>query len=198
MENQTSFKPKNSLAKDAVSSGEPISIFTMLATIIFFLSLLFGVGVYFYKIILVNGIKSDSASLERAQKAFEPSLITEFERLNKRIESAKEILGNHIIVTPIFKLLENSTIPDVRFNKFNYENGGGDKINISLDGEARSYAHVAVQSDVLGKNKYLKEHVFSNLNLDNFGNVTFNLSATLDQTLILYKDALLRAEGGTQ
>ena len=68
MENQTSFIPKKSLAKDAVSSGEPISIFTMLATIIFFLSLLFGVGVYFYKIILVNGIKSDSASLNAPRK----------------------------------------------------------------------------------------------------------------------------------
>lgn len=198
MENQTSFIPKKSLSKDAAPREEPIGVFALLATLIFFVSLLGGVGVYFYKILLTNTIKSDSASLERAQKAFEPSLIVELERLNTRIEVAKEILANHIVVTPIFKLLENSTIPDVRYTKFSYDYMGADKINLNLDGQARSYAFVAVQSDTLGKNKYLKEYVFSNLNLDNVGNVTFNLSATLDSSLLSYKSDLERAEGGTQ
>lgn len=198
MENQTSFIPKKSLSKDIAPREEPIGIFTLLATLIFFVSLLGGVGVYFYKILLSNTIKSDSASLERAQKAFEPSLIVELERLNTRIEAAKEILANHIVVTPVFKLLENSTIPDVRYSKFSYDYSGPDKINLNLDGQARSYAFVAVQSDIFGKDKYFKDHVFSNLNLDNVGNVTFNFQSAIDPALVLYKSALDRATGGTQ
>ena len=68
MENQTSFIPKKSLAKDAVSSGGANQHFYHACHYHLFLSLLFGVGVYFYKIILVNGIKAIAPLLNAPRK----------------------------------------------------------------------------------------------------------------------------------
>lgn len=192
MEPQTSFIPKRPLTKDSVVRDEPIGIFVMLTTVIFFLSLLSGIGVYFYKILVQNEIKNSSVSLERAEKAFDPALIVELERLDKRIESAKQILGKHVVITPIFRLLEDTTIPLVRFNRFNYALSSSGEIELTLSGETRGYAYVAGQSDLLGKSKYITQHIFSNLNLDNSGNVTFDLFAVVDPSLVSYASFINR------
>ena len=63
-----------------------------------------------------------------------------------------------------------------------------------MSGQARNYAYVALQSDVLGKNKYIPQHIFSDLNLDGSGNVTFNLFAVISPTLLSYKSFLDRTD----
>ncbi|MEK7582118.1 MAG: hypothetical protein AAB488_02215 [Patescibacteria group bacterium] len=193
MESQTSFIPKKSLAKDTIVREVPVGFFTLISTVLFFASLFSGIGVYFYKNFLNAQIKQNSGLLQSAQKAFDPTLIVELERIDKRIESAKGILTNHIVVSPIFKLLETSTIPSVRFNTFSYSFSNR-KIEINMSGQARNYAYVALQSDVLGKNKYFLQHIFSDLNLDGSGNVTFNLSTVVSPTLLSYKSFLERAD----
>ncbi len=61
-----------------------------------------------------------------------------------------------------------------------------------MRGEAKNYAYVAVQSDILDADKYVLDHIFSNLSLDGVGNVTFDLFMTLDPTLVYYKDVFER------
>lgn len=192
MDQQTSFIPKKSLAKDPVTRESPVGLFMLIATLLFFLSLFAGAGAFFYTLLLKNDIKVMTAALEKAERAFEPSLIIELERLDRRIEASKEILANHVVVSPLFRLLETTTIPNVRFNKFNYAFASADKIELTMGGQARSYAYVAVQSDVIGKSKYVAEHLFSNLNLDSLGNVTFELFARLNPSLVSYKDVIAR------
>jgi hypothetical protein len=62
-------------------------------------------------------------SLTLAQNNFEPSEITQLQLLNKRLQSATEILSNHIAITPIFTALEQVTMHTVRFTKFSYDLG---------------------------------------------------------------------------
>ena len=164
----------------------------LLSTLVFFLSLLGAAGVYFYKSLLNNQINQYSTSLERAEKAFDTGLIVELERLDKRIESAKEILSRHAVVFPIFSLLEETTIPQVRFNRFSYALNPDRRVSLEIGGQSRGYTYVVLQSDVLGKNKYIVNHVFSNLNLDNVGNVTFTLSAVIDPILVSYDSFINR------
>ena len=192
MDSQTSFIPKKSLSKDAVVREVPVGIFTLITTVIFFASFFGAVGVYFYKNFLNTQISQNSGLLQSAQRAFDPTLIVELERLDRRIESAKEILSNHVVVSPIFKMLENSTIPSVRFNTFSYSLSNNRKIELNMSGQARNYAFVAVQSEVLGSNKYIAQHIFSDLNLDGSGNVTFNLATIINPSLVSYKSFLDR------
>ena len=194
MESQTSFIPKKPLSKDAAPREQPTGLFTIIATVLFFASLLAAGGVFAYKTLILGSINTASESLDRVEKAFEPQTIVELERLDSRINSSQKVLEGHIVVTPLFHLLEASTIPQVRFNKMNVSFINSDKIELSMSGEARSYSFVALQSDEFGKSKYLKNVIFSNLNLDQLGNVTFDFSAVIDPELVSYKSVVDRGD----
>ena len=193
----TSFIPKKPLAKDSSIRETPVGILMLLSTLIFFISLLGAAGVYFYRSLLENQISQYSASLERAQKSFDPVLIVELERLDKRIESAKEILARHVVVSPVFTTLEETTIPQIRYNRFSYTLSPDRRVSLEISGQSRGYNFVVLQSDVLSKNKYIPSHVFSNLNLDSVGNVTFSLSAVLDPILVSYESFVNRGDSSS-
>lgn len=188
---QTSFIPKKPLVEERVVREKSVNIFSFLATIIFFASLVAAGGVYFYKIVLTKDVAAMSEQLNLAKEAYDPKLITELQNLDKRINASEEILSNHIVLSPLFKSLQQVTLKSIRFTKFDYsissENGGG--ILVKMVGQTSSqggYNAIALQSDLLAKNKYIKDPVFSNLNLDEKGAVTFDLSFTVDRSFLSY------------
>jgi hypothetical protein len=192
---QTSFIPKKPLAEVRTPAPKPVNIFSFIAMILFFASLISAGGVYFYKVLLTKRIADMGVQLARAKDAFEPSLISDLETLDKRINSSKEILSNHILVSPIFKALEEMTLRSIRFSKFSYTYNAGDKaVGVKISGQAKDYNAIAAQSDILGENKYIKNPVFSNLNLDTKGNVSFDLFFTVDPSFVKYEDALSRGQ----
>ena len=62
---------------------------------------------------------------------------------------------------------------------------------VKTSGIAVGYKSVALQSDLFTKNKNLIDPVFSNLSLDNSGNVVFDLEFSVDPSLVNYKTMLL-------
>lgn len=185
---QTSFIPKKPLAEERVIREKPVSIFSLVATIAFFVTLISTGGVYFYKITLTKQVAGQTASLERAKAAFEPSLVDVLQTLDKRINASKEILANHLTTSPVLKSLEDLTLKSVRFTKFDYQvsKESGIKIDVTMSGQAKSYTSIALQSDKLGENKYIKNVVFSNLVLDAQGNVGFDLKFSVDPAFVMY------------
>ena len=77
----------------------------------------------------------------------------------------------------------------VRFTRFNYslEADRNAKIDVKMSGLATGYRSVALQSDLFAKNKFLIDPVFSNLSLDNNGNVIFDLEFSVDPSFIDYQ-----------
>ncbi len=189
---QTSFIPKKPLAEERVVRERPVSIFSLVATIAFFVALISAGSIYFYKITLTNQVANQTASLERAKAAFEPSLVEVLQTLDKRIIASKEILANHMTASPVLKSLENLTLKSIRFTKFDYEvsKDQGTKIDVIMSGQAKSYTSIALQSDKLGENKYIKNVVFSNLVLDAQGNVGFDLKFSVDPAFVMYGSAI--------
>ena len=185
---QTSFIPKKPLAEERVVRERPVSIVTFLATIIFFATIVAGVGAYGYQVILAKQVKEMSASLETAKGAFEPTLLADLQTLDKRINASSDILTNHIAVSPIFRALQDLTLRSVRFTKFSYNFSKDGDIEVKMSGLSPNYNYItlALQSDVLAENKYIKNPVFSNLNLDEKGNVTFDLSFSVDASFVRY------------
>jgi hypothetical protein len=53
------------------------------------------------------------------------------------------------------------------------------------------YRSIALQSDLFTQNKNLIDPVFSNLTLDNSGNVLFDLEFLVDPSFVNYKQAFL-------
>jgi hypothetical protein len=191
---QTSFIPKKPIIKEnAAYGGRPVSIFFILSLFIFFTVLIVTGGLYFYKGILVKKISNMEDTLNLAKNRFEPSKITELQTFDKRLISSSEILSKHITIIPIFNTLEQLTMKSVRFINFSYSLRNDDKItiNVKMSGIAIGYRSIALQSDLFAKNKNLIDPIFSNLALDNSGNVLFDLNFSVDPSFVNYKQALM-------
>lgn len=197
-QNQTTFIPRKSLVKEGTDREKPVGIFLIISVFIFAVAILGGAGVFLYEKKLTNDIASASESLKRAQGAFEIPTIENLKLLGRRIEVSKSLIQKHTVVSPVFELLQEETLKSVRFNKFEYTNDLKGGINIDLDGEAKSYETLALQSSEFAKNKNIKSNVFSNINLDEKGNVIFKVKLTLDPAVTSYRDKLLRSWDGNE
>ena len=61
-----------------------------------------------------------------------------------------------------------------------------------MSGQAIGYRSIALQADLFAKNKNLIDPVFSNLSLDDKGNVLFDLTFSVDQSFVNYKQVVKR------
>ena len=190
---QTSFIPKKSMIEERAVVTRSVSFFTILSIFILFAVLLASIAIYFYKGILLKNITQMENTLNLAKNRFEPSKITELQILDKRLIASSEILSQHIAISPIFQALEVLTMKTVRYTKFSYQLGDSKdiKVMVKTSGIAVGYKSVALQSDLFTKNKNLIDPVFSNLSLDNSGNVVFDLEFSVDPSLVNYKTMLL-------
>jgi len=195
---QTSFVPKKTIApREAKKAPSSIGgVVNMVALVVFIASILGAGGAYFYRTSLEEKVAEYKVSLERARSAFEPSLITELQSLDKRMMAATEILENHIAVSPIFELLGEITLPTVRYSDFSYEFNPENEnlVDVKLTGEARGYNFIALQADLFGDNKFIRNPIFSDFSLDQLGNVDFTLTFSVDRTLVLYESFLERQD----
>ena len=187
---QSSFIPKGLIISTA--AGVPVgrkigerSLLAFLAVIIFIISVLLAMGVFGYKFYLKYRIETMGADLERVRATLQPEVISELTRLNNRILSSQKLIAEHQILSPLFKFLEVSTPKTVRFNDFRYSmtNQG---LELLMKGEARGYAALALAADIFGKSQYFKDSIFSDLNLNEKGDVNFSFKAIVDLNLVLY------------
>ena len=190
---QTSFIPKKPMVEERATVVRSVSLFSILGIFILFTIILATGGLYLYKDNLLKNISQKENELNLAKGRFEPSKITELQLLDKRLRASTEILSQHIAVTPVFKALQAITMKTVRYTKFNYSLGDDKNTNvlIKMSGVAVGYRSIALQSDLFAKEKNFIEPVFSNLTLDEKGNVLFDLEFSVDQSFINYKQTLL-------
>ena len=170
-----------------------VGIVTVIAFFLLFTVLLATGGIYFYKGILGKNIAAMQNQLEVAKNRFEPEKITELELLDRRLRASTEILSRHISVSPIFQALSAVTMKTVRYTSFNYVLGDKEdaKVLIKMSGEAVGYRSVALQSDLFANDKNLIDPIFSNLMLNEKGNVLFDLEFLVDPAFVDYKRTVL-------
>lgn len=186
---RTSFIPKRTLKTESAKPKKnraAMSLLVLIALVLFFGSIVLALTAFLYQGLLARGIEDRQGELERARAALDPSLLEELKRLDQRIESAKTILAEHTAPSQIFLFLEQVTLKSVRFRSLDYEAISSDNVTISMLGQAKSFAAVALQSDEFGKNTIIQNPVFSNLDLDELGNVVFNFTASINPQLLTY------------
>ena len=189
---QTSFIPKKPMIEERTITSRPISFLTVVSVVIFFTVIIATGALYFYDRILVKNIIKMENDLNLAKNRFEPSKIIQLQVLDKRLRASSEILSKHIAISPIFEALQSITLKTVSYTKFSYDfdDSKNAKIKVKMNGVAVGYRSVAFQSDLFAKNKYLIDPVFSNLLLDDKGNVLFDLEFSVDPTFVDYKKML--------
>ena len=189
---QTSFIPKKPMIEERSIRTQSVSLLTIISIFIFF-TVLIGTGaLYFYDGILKKNITSMENDLNLARNRFEPSKITQLQVLDKRLNASNDILSKHIAISPIFKVLQSITMKTVGYTKFSYDFGNNidSKINVKMNGSAIGYKSIALQSDLLAKNKYFIDPIFSGLSLDDKDIVLFDLEFSVDPNFIDYEKTL--------
>lgn len=192
------FIPKKATLTQTTGSvqGRSFGLFFGLSLIIFLLTVFASAGAYAYRAYLGERVSGLNTSLERAKAAFEPETILALKRFSARTNTADALLGKHLAPSIFFTVLEDLTVKSIRFSKFTYSFDGGTP-EATVSGTARNYSSVALQSDIFSKSPYIKNPVFSNLNLDKSGNVTFDVTVELDPALIVYKETTARSSEPT-
>ena len=189
---QTSFIPKKPIMQTPeteVSRGT--NLLLLISIFLFVGSIVLALGVYLYKGALVRDIANKKVSLARARDAFEPASIVKLQRLSRRLDLSRTVLANHLAPSQLFDSLESSTLQNVRFSSMDLAiNQAKNTGLLTMKGQARSYGAVARQSDVFAKVASIKNPVFSELNLDQKGNVVFTFTASVDPNALRYQSLL--------
>lgn len=195
---QTSFIPKKPIVEEKrpVGSSSSVGLFSVISIFIFFTMAVGTGGLYFYKISQEKRLKSMQDDLVLARNRFEPSRIADLKVLDKRLSAATTVLNNHVAVSPIFQALGDLTMKSVRYTKFSYTLNEG-KVNVKMSGQAVGYRSIALQADLLSKSKYFLDPVFSNLQLDNKGNVLFELVFSVSHDFVDYAQMLKTENANT-
>ena len=193
---QTSFIPKKPIIETTIKEKVSLGIFGFIGIVIFVISAGLAGGVYFYEQNLANQLHTKESQLNNARNILESPLIGEAKILGRRIADAKDILANHIVVSPIFQTLQLNTLKSLQFNHFAYTMptepaDPTGKISVQMTGVARDYTSIALESDQLSKNKDIQNPLFSGLALDaKSGNVTFNLDFTVTPEFVNFANNL--------
>ena len=186
---QTSFIPKKAERKKNVKKSYG-GLLMGISAVIFIVTILLAGTVFLYNRYLVSEIGRMSETLERLKGSLEKDIIEELNRIDERIEASKKILDKHITLTPLFELLEQNTLQEVRFERLSFHPEGDGTWILEMDGTANSYATIALQSDVFGDNKNMSELIFANLGVGTDGGVVFDVSVKIDSRLLSYRNSL--------
>jgi len=187
----TSFIPKKPTTPVAQRRrGTVINIFFLIALIIFLSTVSVAVGVFLYQKVVTQNLEKKSNQLAEAREAFEPALIEDLATMDNRIQAAQEVLNSHLALSAFFEFLEQSTLKSVQFDDFTYTAMPSGGISIGMRGRGQSFSSVALQSDIFGKDPFIRNPLFSNLDIDEQGNVIFDFAAALDPALISYRNLM--------
>jgi len=200
---KSSFIPKQAISRQLGREHQPMGLFMLVSIVVLLISLLVTGGAYAWRYTLNDSIKKacppdatnediDRCGLEAALtlvrdsiKEYQPT-IDKVQKLDRQLRRAEELLTNHRTLLPLFALLEEETLQTVRYNSFDYKADG----KVSFGGQAKSYESIALQSIEFAKSPFIKDFVFSGLNLGQDGIVVFKLDMEIDPLLTSYLASL--------
>lgn len=193
----TSFIPKRPIDPTApIAETKQKHSYGLLSLLIFIVILgtaaSYGLA-YVYSASLMRQKTSLETSLKSAQEGVDVNFVADMKRLDDRIHGVRTLLGNHIVVTPIFEALEATTLHSIQYDSFSYQYetdpGSLDKtVHVTLEGVTKNYTTLALQSDAFLGSNIIKNPVFSELTVDDKDHtVNFKLSFDVDPNALSYE-----------
>ncbi len=166
-----------------------LELFTLIAVVLFVGSAALGAGVFLYDQFLRSSLTSKKAQLERASAAFEPELIHQLARLDDRMRVAGDVLGRHVAVSALFRMLEQTTVSAITFRSLGFEGVESDRMTLRMEGVAGSMNAIALQADLFTKVGMVTSPIFSNIDRKPDG-VHFSFNALINPSAINYTNLI--------
>ncbi len=169
-----SFIPKPPLTQinqsrpKAASSG----LFSITVTLIV-LGTLASYGFVYLKLKQLETKKTEYIEkINDARKEINSGFVSDMYRLQNRINGTKALVANHVVVSPILKALEETTLQKIQYKSFGYKIEADTAttqktVRVMMDGIAPDYKTIALQSDAFATSTLIKNPIFLSLKNDN-------------------------------
>ena len=202
---QTSFIPKKPLTQPGSSSSsaspsiehQTTSVVLMVGVFVFILSALAAGGAYGWQVFLNSQQNEYKKNLDDLKSNVNLQLIVELKKEATKIDLASDLLNNHVAFSQIFGVISTFTASNIRFTGLDLQ-APADRskgVKLTLNGYSPDYDSLAFQSDELGhlealgiKNIILNPIIQNPVQNAN-STISFDLSADIEPTSMLYKNA---------
>ena len=181
----TSFVPKQPVRPVRRPSVQgPLDIFAVAALVLLSASLILSGMAFGYKWYLEREKGQKTEQIRTLQHTVDRLGVEELGRLAQRLVIAQELLAGHIAPSALFSLLERDTVQGVQFTEFAMEVAPSGDVDIILEGRARSVNTLAYQSQLFGRNPFIRNQIFSDIDTLETGLVSFAFSGTVSRNLV--------------
>jgi len=191
---QTSFIPRGPVtpqsSQSAYSSGGgSFNIGKSLSVIVLILTILVSGGLFAYEMRVKQNVESLKVKLVGAKALFDSPENQKVLLASSQLKSIQELLTKHIVVSPLFELLEEQTLPTVRLSDFEFKRESTG-VSVLIKVESQSYASLAQQAKIFSEVAYFKDLTAGEIALSDTGTVTTTFTAILDPELLMYSKQL--------
>jgi hypothetical protein len=149
------------------------------------IAILLSAGAFAYSHYLTSEAAAKSAELDRAEAGVSQDTVEGFLRLRDRLSSAQSVLGNHVVLSQFFDMLESLTLTDVKFDSLTIAVNPDRSATVKMTGNAATFNALAAQSAAFAGEPLMKQAIFSGISANPKGVVSFSFSATLDPKLVV-------------
>ncbi len=138
---------------------------------IFTLTVLGSFGIFGYTQITQKSIDAKTHKIELAREKLSPKVIAGYERLDLKLQEAKNLVESHVALSELLLTLEEITLKNVQYTEMSYGNSKSSKgksmrptasnsalgVPVAVSGVATSLATVALQLDQYQIHEFLHD-----------------------------------------
>lgn len=166
---RSSFIPKQTptTATISVKSKRRLNILNLLTSGVFVLAIAASGGVYFYKENVVQERLNEEKKLLASEKdKFDKDGIAEVREFDRRLKAARLLLSQHISPSKVLDSFEVSTMQNVQFTEFAFEQRPSSGITISARGGTEEFSTLLLQDEEFGDDPLLRVVDFEDVALN--------------------------------
>ncbi|HRH26464.1 MAG TPA: hypothetical protein PLF31_03295 [Candidatus Paceibacterota bacterium] len=169
---QTSFIPRKSATDTRFEKKATAGIFNLICAALFIVAVMASAGVFMYNRMLNSAIVNKQAELADYQEQIRSEVVQNIKKTAARMDAAENRLGAHLALSSFMEDLGDVTLRNIRWKNFRFQEEGG-RLQVVMDGEARSFASVALQADKISETDIFTSPLISNLSLSENGGALF-------------------------
>ncbi len=181
----TSFVPRESVSHRQLRTNYT-GVFGVFAYLVFGITVLLAVGVFFYDRILASTQAAQETSLAKAEAAIDPATVESFVKLRDRLNESQKLLKEHVAFSNFFTVLGALLPTNVRFTLLHIAVDSSGNAKVEGNGTAKNFNALAAASAAFAGEPRIKDVIFSKININKDSSVSFGFSATLDPRLIMF------------
>ena len=140
-----SFIPKRNVNKKTAKTGRRVYIFTYVAYVVFFGTLMAVIGVFVVNQQVSNKQAEFVEAVDEAQSLFDRDQIESLIALESKIKLAENLLDQHISAVQIFNGLEESVLERAQIESFELTRDDSGMINLVMDAKVEDFDQAIIQ-----------------------------------------------------